>query len=162
SDMLDNRVNGILEATGMITRCSPAALKEYLGCLFALPAAMGARVRTVPDGCTSILIEFPAVGLPRSTLGGPRLQPACYDPPAMTDVIGVRLNPGTAFALIGTSINNLVERRHPLADLMGPAGQELDARMAIAHSVEARFDVLESFLVEHLSGARIDPRVKRA
>ena len=162
SDMLDNPVNGILEATGMMTRCPPASLKEYVGCLFALTAARGARVRTVPDGCTSIVIEFPAGAPPRSMLGGPRLQPACYEPPAITDVIGVRLNPGTAFAFIGTPISNLVERRHSLADLMGMAGQQLDERMAIAQSVEARFDVLESFLVASLSGARIDPRVKRA
>src|SRR5215470_2554966 len=160
--MLHNPVNGILEATGMITRCGPASLKDYVGCLFALPAAMGARVRTVPDGCTSIVIEFPAGVPPRSMLAGPRLQPYCYEPPAMTDVIGVRLNPGTAFALIGTPINNLVDRRHHLADLMGLTGQQLDARMATAQSIEARFDVLESFLLERLSGIQIDPRVKLA
>jgi len=175
--MLDKPVNGILEATGMIARCPPAALKDYVGCLFALQAAPGARVRTVPDGCASIIIEFPPGDSPRCLIGGPRLQPACYEPPEMTDVVGVRLQPGVAFALVnncpeplpratrkrtGTAIVGLVDRRVRLAGVMDRSAAALESRMADALSVEARFDVLESFLVDHLAGVRIDPRVARA
>lgn len=160
--MLDNPINGILEATGMITRCPPASLKEYTGCLFALTAARAARVRTVPDGCSSIVVEFPAGESPRCLIGGPRLQPACYEPPVMTDVVGVRLNPGAAFALVRSPVHNFVDRREPLAGVIGPAAKEVEKRMAAAGSVEARFDVLESFLVKRLAGEQIDPRVTLA
>jgi AraC-like DNA-binding protein len=160
--MLDNPINGILEATEMITRCPPASLNKYIGCLFALPAAKGARVRTVPDGCASIVIEFRPAESPRCLLGGPRLQPACYEPLPMTDVIGVRLHPGVAFALVRTPICSLVERREPLARFMAPAAKRLQRKMANAQSVEARFDLFESFLEEHLAGVVIDGRVSQA
>jgi len=160
--MLDNPVNGILEATGMITRCPPTSLAQFIGCLFALPAAKGARVRTVPDGCASIVIEFPPGESPRCLLGGPRLQPACYEPPAMTDVIGVRFHPGVAFALIGSPISDITDRREMLVDLIGAAAKDLEQHLANAESVQARFDVLECFLEEHLTGARIDARISRA
>lgn len=175
--MLDNPVNGLLEATEMITRCPPAALRDHLGCLFALPATTGARVRTVPDGCASIIVEFPSGDSPRCLIGGPRLQPACYEPPEMTDVIGVRLQPGVAFALVnnrsgpasrtapkgtGTTIVDLVDRRVRLTEVIGQSAEPLESRMAEARSVEARFDLLESFLLEHVGGARIDDRVTRA
>ena len=175
--MLDNPVNGILEATGMIARCPPAALKDYVGCLFALPATTGARVRTVPDGCASIIIEFPPGDSSRCLIGGPRLQPACYEPPEMTDVVGVRLQPGVAFALVSncrepvpratykgtrTTMVDLVDRRVRLAEVIGQSAEVLESRMAEARSVEARFDVLESFLLEHVGGVRIDDRVTRA
>ena len=175
--MLENPVNGILEATGMIARCPPAALRHLVGCLFALPAAPGARVRTVPDGCASIIVEFLPGDSPRCLIGGPRLQPACYEPPEMTDVVGVRLQPGVAFALVsncrepvpgvihkgaGTGIVHLVDRRVRLAEMMGQCAAALESLMADAVSVEARFDALESFLMEHLAGARVDDRVSRA
>ena len=160
--MLDNPVNGILEATGMITRCPPASLADYIGCLFALPAAKGARVRTVPDGCASIIIEFHAGKSPLCLLGGPRLRSACYEPPTMTDVVGVRLHPGAAFALVQIPICNLVGRRERLTNLVGQPAVEFERRMANAHSVQSRFDVLEFFLTEHLTGADIDPRVNQA
>jgi AraC-like DNA-binding protein len=79
----------------------------------------------------------------------------------MTDVIGVRLNPGVAFALIGSSICNIVDRRAPLTELMGPAAIHLET-MANAQTVDARFDVLEDFILQHLAGAQIDARVTRA
>jgi len=186
--MLDNPVNGILEATGMITRRPPEPLRDRLGCLFTLSAGGGSRVRTVPDGCSSIIIELTAGESPKSVeipvtrrltavraaeprngrptprclIGGPRLQPACYKPPAMTDVVGVRLNPGTAFALIGNPVSSIVDRRERLADLIGTAATDLEIQMARAQSVEARFDALECFLIERLAGASIDSRVARA
>jgi len=172
----------------MITRCPPEPLRDLLGCLFALSAGGGSRVRTVPDGCASIIIELTPgesskwVEMPVSRrltalraaeprnrrptskclIGGPRLQPACYEPPAMTDVIGVRLNPGTAFALIGRPVCGIVDHRERLADLIGSAATNLETQMARAESVEARFDVLECFLIERLGAARIDSRVTKA
>jgi len=61
-----------------------------------------------------------------------------------------------------TAIVDLVDRRVRLAQVMGQAAVALESRMADAPSVEARFDVLESFLMEHLAGVRIDDRVTRA
>jgi len=95
----------------------------------------------------------------------------------MTDVVGVRLQPGVAFALVSNrcapvsqtthqrgaiGIVDLVDRRVRLAAVIGQSAAALERRMADARSVEARFDVLESFLMDHLAGARIDPRVARA
>jgi methylphosphotriester-DNA--protein-cysteine methyltransferase len=57
---------------------------------------------------------------------------------------------------------DLVDRRERLAGIKGQAATALEGRMAAALTIEARFDVLESFLLEHLAAARIDPRVAKA
>jgi transcriptional regulator GlxA family with amidase domain len=77
-------------------------------------------------------------------------------------VVGIRLRPGVGFLLTGICADRWLGRREPLARLLGPCTRELAEEIAEAESTDARFDLLESFLVERLAGKQVDQRVSTA
>jgi AraC-like DNA-binding protein len=77
-------------------------------------------------------------------------------------VVGIRLRPGVAFLLTGICANRLIGRREPLEDFLGPRARQLAEEIAEADSTDAKFDLLESFLVDRLGGKQVDQRVSTA
>jgi AraC-like DNA-binding protein len=155
-DMLDDPVSAILEGTGMIVRCPSLPLATYLGCFWAFPAEPPASVKTLPDGCAQFVVEWTGGASPAAFIGGPRSHPSHYRKPPLRKIIGVRLRPGVGYLLLRRPMCDLVNRR------VRVAAPELTDRMARTHSVDERFDVLESHLSRKLAGLALDDRVRRA
>ena len=153
--MLDSAVSAVLECSGMTVRCAPPALRKYLGCFWALNPGPAASIQTFPDGCAQLLVEIADAAQPLCVISGPRLSPGVYQPPSGT-VVGVRLRPGVAHALLQLPMCDLVDARVVFA------APELEFEMVRADSTEARFNVLEAFVARRLRGAVIDERVDRA
>jgi AraC-like DNA-binding protein len=182
--MSNDPVKGMLQGSEMLIRCASPSLTPYFGCLWAIPGAPDARIWTVPDGCTSLRVEFHPRGAARGVFSGPRVRPAWFVPPPMTDLVGVRLRPATAFALLRTPIYKLVECEEALPNLfgplaLGPIAEAFQKRIADAEtrpacgsfgaveepdarSYGARFDVLEEFLSDLVLGIELDARVTSA
>ena len=142
---------------------SPAeSLRPYLGCFWAITATSETTVQTFPDGSAFIVAEFSGRTPVRCFVKGPRLGPAqvCFD--GAEELVGARLQPGILFAMLGIPAHELVERREPLSSFIGDAAKELECELACAHSTDARFDALESFLMERLTNVFIDERVASA
>jgi len=154
--MLDDPVSAILEGTGMIVRCPAPPLDRYLGCFWTFPEEPPASVKTLPDGCAQFVVEWTGGAPPAAFLRGPRSHPSHYRKPPLRKIIGVRLRPGVGYLLLNRPMCELVNRR------VRVKAQELTDRMARAHSVDACFDVLESYLSGRLAGLALDDRVRRA
>jgi AraC-like DNA-binding protein len=154
--MLDSPVSAVLECSGMTVRCAPPVLRKYLGCFWALNPGPAASIQTFPDGCAQLLVEIADAAQPLCVISGPRLTAGVYVPPSRKNVVGVRLRPGVAHALLQLPICGLVDARVVFA------APELECEMARADSTDARFDVLETFVEQRLIGAVIDERVDKA
>jgi AraC-like DNA-binding protein len=76
--------------------------------------------RTTPDRRSDLIVV------------GPRTRGSYNPDKALPVCVRVRLRPGQARALLGVSINDLVDRTVPLTDLWGRAGRELTERVAAA------------------------------
>src|SRR5581483_3323828 len=154
-------MSAIVEGTELVSRRPVAELQPYLGCFWALVHEPGTSVQTIPDASTYLVIELSERAAPRCLIAGPRLKSMRSAPATRrTDILGVRLRPGVAFLLTGTSIDQLVGRREPLAAFLGDRADQLAASIAEAKSNSARFDVLESFLLERLPARQLDARVE--
>ena len=155
-------MSAIVEGTELISRRPVAELQPYLGCFWALVHEPGTCVQTIPDASTYLVIELSEEAAPRCLIAGPRLRSVRSAPTHRSDVLGVRLLPGVAFLLTGAPVDQLVGRREPLAKFLGEGAGQLATQMAEANSNSARFDVLESFLLERLPARRLDSRVELA
>jgi AraC-like DNA-binding protein len=119
--------------------------------------------RVLPNGKVEILINF---GDPyrvlegRGTdcrvawLGGPQVGPMMIEQPPRQDVMGVRLRPAGAYALLARPMRDVTGLSVDLADLIGSAAAELAERCDAAASVEARFRVAAVWLAERLARSR--------
>src|SRR5579859_201613 len=153
-------MSAIVEGTELVSRRPVAELQPYLGCFWALVHEPGTCVQTIPDASAYLVIELSEKAAPRCLIAGPRLKSVRSAPTERSDVLGVRLRPGVAFLLTGTPVDQLVGRREPLAAFLGDRADQLAASIAEAKSNSARFDVLESFLLERLPARQLDARVE--
>ncbi|HEY3776955.1 MAG TPA: helix-turn-helix domain-containing protein [Rhizomicrobium sp.] len=137
-----------------LRRCCPQ-LRPYVGCFWTIEARRGGRVRSVPDGCTSIDFTFRASQLPIANFTGPSTAPRerLFEDER---IVGVRLNPGVAHLLLRRPIHELLDRRVAIASVVA------DAPLADAVlSPDDHIDRMELWLIGHLSGANIEPTVAR-
>jgi len=152
----------VIEGTTLIARPPVGSLEWFSGCFFSMAYAPGARVQTLPDPSTYLVIEISDARAPQCFLSGPRLktvQSAAAEP---LQVVGIRLRPGVAYLLTGVSGDRWVGRRDLLAGSLAPCVGELAEQIAETESTDLRFDLLESFLVERLAGKTVDHRVSMA
>jgi AraC-like DNA-binding protein len=152
-------LSAIVEGTNLVSRPPVAELQPYLGCFWALVHAPGTTVQTLPDASAYLVIEMPDAVPPRCIVAGPRLKTVRSAPTERSNVVGIRLRPGVGFLLTGAPADQLVGHREPLAKFLGACADELAEQIAKANSTEARFDLLESFLLKHLAAKRLDERV---
>jgi AraC-like DNA-binding protein len=110
-----------------------------------------------------MVVELPETGAARCVISGPRLKSVRTAPTEAMQVVGIRLRPGVAFLLTGVCAERWVGRRESLNeyqdDLLGGSASALAVEISRAPSTDARFDLLESFLVARLAGKEIDRRV---
>lgn len=123
------------------------------------------RERTFPDGMLQIVVQldephrpvtqgqnadpFPAVCVD----GLQTVSTAIEGPPGRCRVIGIRMRPLGAFAVVGCSLGELSDRCVDLQVVMGAAATELGARLASARDGNERVRVAEAWARGRLEGA---------
>src|SRR5215475_15352372 len=153
----------VIEGTTLVSRPPVSALERLSpGCFFSLEYASGTYVQTLPDPSTYLIVEVPKVSAPRCVISGPRLKSVRSVPAEAMQLIGIRLRPGVAFLLTGVCSERWVGRREPLEDVLGSCVSELAVQISESPCTDARFDLLESFLVERLANKEVDRRVSIA
>jgi AraC-like DNA-binding protein len=129
-----------------------------------------ARKRVLPNGMVEMLVNF---GEPYRTISGaePELLktawlaglqsgPMVSAQPPRQDVMGVRLCPAGAYALLGEPMREISELVVDLEDLVGRAADELSERCYEAPSVEERLRRAADWVSERVMKTRgIDPAI---
>ena len=140
----------------------PPALAGHVLCVWSQVIGSGDlwyRHRVLPDGCADIVWigEAPAV------VAGPAMGPVVVALPPRALVVGVRLRPGAASAVLGPSASELADRDTPLRDIWGRGADAVSAGVIEQPSIAARLAGVEAALARHLARARpLDPTVAAA
>src|SRR5262245_33455880 len=128
------------------------------------------RKRVLPNGMVELLVNF---GEPYRTisgagpellttawLGGLQLGPMVCEQPPRQDVMGVRLRPAGAYALLARPMREISELVVDLEDLVGRAADELAEQCYDAASVEEQLRRAADWVMERMTKARgIDPAI---
>jgi len=128
------------------------------------------RKRILPNGTVELLVNF---GEPYRTIegAGPELLvtawlaglqsgPIVGEQPLRQDVMGVRLLPAGAYALLARPMREISELVVDLEDLVGRAASELVERCYDAASIEERLRRAADWVAERVTKARgIDPAI---
>lgn len=101
----------------------PAALAEDVRCLWW--SSFGGNGAILPDGCLDIVVTPD-----RTFVAGPDTGPWTSSLPAGLTVHGLRFRTGRAARILGVPASELRDQRVDLADLWGPAGARVAARLA--------------------------------
>ena len=133
-------------------RPPPPALAGPVLCLWSQVIGEGTaelRHRVLPDGCADIVW----IGTAPAVVAGPATGPVIVALAPRTTVVGVRLRPGAAPALLGPPASALLNRDTPLGELWGAAGDALSARVGEQPSVAAKLEAAAAALARHLAAA---------
>jgi AraC-like DNA-binding protein len=128
------------------------ALAGHVLCVWCQVIGTGATAhchRVLPDGCADLVWigEAPAV------VAGPATGPVFVPLRPHTIVVGVRLRPGAAPALLGLPASELSDRDTLLGDIWGAETGALSARIIEQASIAARLAAAEAALVRRLANA---------
>ena len=114
------------------------------------------RKRVFPNGCVELLLNFGApyrlvegagADVCRSAwVGGPQVGPIVLEQPAQQHLIGARLRPAGAYAVVARPMRETTGLSLDLADLIGPEASELLERCEETTSLESRFRVLAEWI----------------
>ena len=103
------------------------ALSRHVLCVWSQVIGAGESMhhhRVLPDGCADLVWIGEAPGV----VAGPATGPVIVPLAPRTTVLGVRLRPGAAAAVLGPAADALVNRDTPLCDIWGD--RSLVARVA--------------------------------
>jgi AraC-like DNA-binding protein len=116
------------------------------------------RKRVFPNGRVELLLNF---GDPyrvveggdtelrwSAWIGGPRGGPMVVEQPAHQHILGVRLRPAGARAIVACPMREVTGLSVDLADLVGPAAGEVVERCYAASSVAHRFGIVADWIGE--------------
>ena len=149
-------------------------LSRWVRCFWFLRdepcAAPGAAEDVFPDGCSEIVLNL-ADPFVHHGSGETRVQasrivvgtitgPMRIGPTGRVDVVGIRLEPHAASAVLRVPCDELTDRTLPLDDLL-PRG-DWDARLHEEADVEARARLLEKRMLERIDARWTDPLVEMA
>ena len=153
------------------SECRPPQLAGVVDVMWAFKGPTSSRrKRILPSGRLELLVNFAepyrlleGAGrerLDRVWVGGVLTAPMVVAQPAFQDVMGVRLRPVAAYALLATPLRELVGQAVALHDLIGAVAEELAERCAGIASVAERFRTVAAWLTARLHAARrADPTV---
>ena len=130
------------------------------------------RKRILPNGRVELLVNFGepyrtvcGAGpqrLVRAWLGGLQVGPTVVEQPIRQSIMGVRLSPAGAHALLGRPLSEVAGLVVDLRDLVGRTGEELADRLQEAASIGKRFRIAAEWVRDqaaHSSGG--DPAIVR-
>jgi len=112
-----------------------------------------AAERVLPTGCVDLILsldEHPAADV----VAGARSQSIVIDTSRSLSFIGVRFRPGGAAPFLGLPVGELQDLSVEPAVLWGLHARTLREKLLHAPAPEARFRILEGFLLERLHEAR--------
>jgi AraC-like DNA-binding protein len=124
-----------------------------------------ARERHLPTGRYEAIVQFdtphrPVEGEPgieryaSACIAGLQLGPRVIEAPAgRVRVLGIRLTPSGAYAVLGHALEALNERTCALRDVVGMEGTELEARLHAQHTGEARVALAVAWVRNRLAVA---------
>ena len=122
------------------------------------------RKRVLPNGRVELLVNLGEpyrliTGAGRERLdaawvGGMLSRPQVFAQPPHQRVLGVRLHPVGAYALLARPMRELSEQSVDLHDLVGRAAAELAGRCHEATTVEARFRLVTAWVSERIARGR--------
>jgi methylphosphotriester-DNA--protein-cysteine methyltransferase len=129
-----------------------------------------ARKRVLPNGMVEMLVNF---GGPYRTIAGAGTEllvtawlaglqsgPMVCEQPARQDVMGMRLHPAGAYALLARPMREMSEMVVDLEDLVGRGADRLAERCYTAASVGERLQRAADWVAERVTKARgIDPAI---
>jgi AraC-like DNA-binding protein len=128
-----------------------------------------ARERLLPNGLIELaicladphrLVEGNGTEVLRVCLTGLQTGPMVIEHPAVHRVLGLRLHPAGAYALLAMPMQEVSGATIDLRDLVGRAGDELAERCHDAPSIEHCFHVAADWVAERVARARrLDPRI---
>ena len=152
--------------------CRPAHLAEILDHIWVFDGAMTClRERTFPNGLLEIIVQLgdrhSVVGdrdtwiCPATCVTGLQLQHLVVEaPPSRSRVIGIRLRPAGAYAVLTRPMHEIVGLTVALEDLVGPAAAELGDACSEARTLEGCAEAAIAWVERRLeTGARIVPTV---
>jgi AraC-like DNA-binding protein len=102
----------------------PAGLEPWLACTWSRTGS--GTVRVLPDGCVDLIARADGSVVVAGPDTGPHL--SAIEP--HVPVIGVRLRPGAAAAVLGVPLRALRDQRPALVDLWGEDGRRLEDVLA--------------------------------
>ncbi len=111
----------------------------------------------LPDGCVDLIWrddELLLAGPDRSAQPSP-IRPG-------QKILGIRLRPGAAGAVLGVPASEVGDGRLPLEDVLGPDAGRLAERLGLAASDESRFGLLEELVASQVREIQPDPLVLAA
>ena len=109
----------------------PAGLEPWLACVWSRSGS--GTVRVLPDGCVDLIARADGSVVVAGPDTGPHL--SAIQPQA--PVVGVRLRPGAASAVLGVPLHALRDQRPALADLWGEDGRRLEEALASGGPAQA-------------------------
>jgi AraC-like DNA-binding protein len=128
------------------------ALAPHVLCVWSQVIGAGETVhrhRVLPDGCADLVW----IGADPAVVAGPATGPVIVPLAPCTIVVGVRLRPGAASAVLGPPADELLDRDTPLCDIWGTATAAPSMRVTEAASIEAKLGTVEAMLARRLGAA---------
>ena len=122
-------------------------LAPLLECGWARSAPAAGFLRVIPDGCVDLFVGSRG----QAMIAGPAT--AFYDLHTNEDgvLVGLRLRPGTAAAVLGRPISEFTDRVVPLEAVLGVASGRGAEKVFTATTPGQRVAALERMLTEHLA-----------
>jgi len=112
-----------------------------------------AAERVLPTGCADLILSLDEHA-GTDVISGPRSSAIVIDTSRSLSFIGVRFKPGGAFPFLGLPAGELQDRGVEPAFLWGAKARTLREQLLHSPSPEARFGILERFLLDRLHEAR--------
>jgi len=133
----------------------PPGLEAHVACVWT---SHDRATRVLPDACADIVF---VAG--RLIVAGPATEAINATPTPGQGRCGVRFRVGSAGAVLGLPVIELLDLAVPLAELWGPSGRRLEDRVAAAPTIEAALTTLTQGVAERVpSPSGGDPLVRGA
>ena len=110
------------------------------------------RHRVLPDGCVDILWIDDTPPL----VAGPATRHVIVDLPAGTEVLGLRMMPGEAGAMLGLPADQVLDANVALADIWGAAADRWGDLAGDDRPLERRLDALSAAVEKRLANPRVN------
>ncbi|WP_291411496.1 AraC family transcriptional regulator [Actinophytocola sp.] len=121
--------------------------RDYLG--FAQPPGTSDRWLATPTPTATVIVNTGGAfgGYPRAFATGLTDTHDVIEQVGAIECVDLKLTPLGAYTLLGVPMDELTGRVVDLADVLGPAGHRLTERLANTAGWDARFAVLDEFLL---------------
>lgn len=124
----------------------PPALRSQVICLWrhTFSGAGPHRHLILPDGCVDVVM----MGSSPPEVVGPDTKAALLSLDEPTEIVGIRLMPGSAASVLGEDVRSILDQTVPLAELRPDAGAELHERLLSLPGWQRRLALLRSAVVD--------------